>query len=128
MVEQDKKKYKWFKDSCEDFIKTFPAQFHLPTHNGRFSNEEYFEFQRDPNTNPKKIDGSWFGLYDVEGLKLEDGRLCDLGPNYHEVFNSQLTLFVQNGSSLGNQIVTMALSRKKVLIQCNSHISVFNGL
>jgi len=25
MVEQEKKKYKWFKDSCEDFIKTFPS-------------------------------------------------------------------------------------------------------
>lgn len=121
------KPYKWFKDSCAEFIKTFPVQFHLPTHNAKFCNDEYYKFQRDVS-NPRQIDGSWFGLYDVEGISIEDGRLCDLGQAYHDVFKSVLTLFVQNGSSLGNQMVCMSLARKKVLIQCNSHISVFNGL
>ena len=124
---RNKKTYEWFKDSCEDFIKTFPVQFHLPTHNGRYINQEYYEFQKNVS-NPRQIDGSWFGLYDVEGLKLEDGRLCDLGPKYHETFSSQMTLFLQNGSTLGNLITCLALSKKKVLIQCNAHISVFNGL
>jgi arginine/lysine/ornithine decarboxylase len=59
---------------------------------------------------------------------MEFSRLTDLGSTYHSIFNSQMTLFLQNGSTLGNQIVSLALAKKKVLIQSNSHISIFCGL
>jgi len=39
-----------------------------------------------------------------------------------------LSLFLQNGSTLGNQIVSLCLAKKKVLIQTNSHILVYSGL
>jgi arginine/lysine/ornithine decarboxylase len=35
---------------------------------------------------------------------------------------------LQNGSTIGNQIVSLCLAKKKVLIQTNSHISVYTGL
>lgn len=52
------------------------------------------------------IDGSWFAIFNTEDIQIEQSRLLDLGNSYHEVFNSQLTLFLQNGSTLGNHIVT----------------------
>jgi lysine decarboxylase len=39
-----------------------------------------------------------------------------------------MTLFLRNGSTVGNHIVSMAFAKRKVLIQTNSHLSVYNGL
>lgn len=121
------RKFKWFIDAARDYGKKFPAQFRLPTHNGKNNNPEYDRFQRD-EMNPKMIDGSWFGLANLAGMDISEGRLVDLGSNYHEIFNSELTLFLQNGSTIGNHIGCMALAKKKVLIQSNAHFSVFIGL
>ena len=67
-------------------------------------------------------------MHNVEGLEFEGARLGDLGDIYHKPFGSQLSLFLQNGSTIGNQIVSLCLAKKKVLIQTNSHISVYSGL
>lgn len=67
-------------------------------------------------------------MHNVEGLDFEGARLGDLGEIYHQPFGSQLSLFLQNGSTIGNQIVSLCLAKKKVLIQVNSHISVYTGL
>jgi len=76
----------------------------------------------------KRIDGCWLAMHNVEGLEFEGARLGDLGDIYHKPFGSQLSLFLQNGSTIGNQIVSLCLAKKKVLIQTNSHISVYSGL
>eukprot|EP00347_Sterkiella_histriomuscorum_P012212 403369465 len=119
-------KHKWFLDSLESFQATYPKQFHLPCHSGRYTDQRFKDAEQ--RIGSKKIDGSWFGLYDVEDLALKDGRLNDLGANYHDAFNSSLTLFLQNGSTLGNQVLCMAFAKKKVLVQSNSHVSVYIGL
>lgn len=36
----------------------------------------------------KKVDGSWFALLDVEDLDTAGWKIGDLGPRFHQAFNS----------------------------------------
>ncbi|CDW73898.1 arginine decarboxylase [Stylonychia lemnae] len=113
-------------EAVEDFQASYPLQFHLPSHSGRYINESFKDLVVKYGV--KKIDGCWLAMHNVEGLEFPGARLGDLGDIYHKPFGSQLTLFLQNGSTIGNQIVSLCLAKKKVLIQTNSHISVYSGL
>ena len=75
-------KYKWFREAAREYNKTLPIQFRLPTHNGRYNNQSYLDFQNE-EINPKRIDACYYGLNLVEGFEQFDGRLADLGPMYH---------------------------------------------
>ena len=54
----------------------------------------------------KMLDVGWLYLPNCGDLEFNGKRLGDLGPRFHSAFSSQLTLFLQNGSTLGNQIIS----------------------
>ena len=47
---------------------------------------------------------------------MVQGKMYDLGIQYHKVFNSKLCLFSQNGTTGGNHVFTMSLAKKKVAL------------
>lgn len=61
-------------------------------------------------------DSCWFDILykDIEGYEKVEGKLFNLGPLYHKVFNSRLALFSQNGTTGSNLVFTMCLAKKKV--------------
>ncbi|KAL4453679.1 hypothetical protein ABPG74_009575 [Tetrahymena malaccensis] len=114
-------------EAIEDFIQSDPTQLQISYHNGRTTSQprlnkliETYGF--------KKVDATWECMQNISGLQFSGSRIGDLGELFHQTFNSKLSLFVQNGSSMGNQVIALTLSHKKVLIQANSHVSVYTGL
>lgn len=112
--------------SIRDYSQRYPSQFHLPGHNGKFIDPTYERLVNDCGV--MKIDGSWMGINDDIPGFLKGGKYQDFGPLYHKQFNSKISLFTQNGSTLCNEALCLCLARKKVAIQVNSHVSVYNGL
>ena len=100
------------------------SKFGMPAHSGRYVNTPFKDLL--DKFGMQGVDSSKKAFSD--SYEVKDGWLSDLGELYHRAFNSQMTLFLQNGSTLGNHIVTYCLSGKNVLIQSNSHISVHIGL
>ncbi len=74
------------------------------------------------------IDAAWFAIPYASNIEFDVGRIGHISGVVSEAFDTQLTLQIRNGSSIGNHAVGHALSHRKVLIQSNSHISVLTGL
>ena len=70
----------------EDFQASYPLQFHLPSHSGRYINPSFRDLIVKYGV--KKIDGCWLAMHNVEGLEFEGARLGDLGDIYHNPFGS----------------------------------------
>jgi hypothetical protein len=68
-------------EAFDDFYKTYPLQFHLPAHSGRYINKSFEEMVAKHGV--KKIDGCWLAMHNVEGLEFGGARLGDLGELYH---------------------------------------------
>jgi len=70
----------------EDYQASYPLQFHNPSHSGRYINESFKDLVIKYGV--KKIDGSCYAMYNVEGLEYPDNCLGDLGDMYHKPFGS----------------------------------------
>lgn len=79
-------------EAVEDFQASYPLQFHLPAHSGRYINKSFQDLVVKYGV--KMIDGCWYALGNVEGMEFPGQRLGDLGDMYHKPFGSQLTLFL----------------------------------
>eukprot|EP01023_Acetabularia_acetabulum_P037949 TRINITY_DN3624_c0_g1_i1.p1 TRINITY_DN3624_c0_g1~~TRINITY_DN3624_c0_g1_i1.p1 ORF type:complete len:482 (-),score=48.69 TRINITY_DN3624_c0_g1_i1:467-1888(-) len=102
------------------------TSFHIPSHSGRCLDSNFEQVSK--SLGYMKIDGAVLEREKIEHFDNKNGRITDLGKPYHDFFNSKLTLYTQNRSTIGNQVMCMCMARKKVAIQINSHISVYNGL
>ncbi|EAR95687.1 orn/lys/arg decarboxylase major region protein (macronuclear) [Tetrahymena thermophila SB210] len=114
-------------EAIEEFIQSDPTQLQISNHNGRIISQPRLN-KIIQNSGFKKVDAAWECMHNISGLQFSGSRIGDLGEVFHQTFNSKLSLFVQNGSSMGNQVVALTLAHKKVLIQANSHVSVYTGL
>jgi len=73
-------------EAVEDFQASYPLQFHLPAHSGRYVNPTFKDLVSKYGT--KRIDGCWLALHNVDGLEFPGARLGDLGDIYHKPFGS----------------------------------------
>ena len=102
-------------------------RFSMPAHNSHYINPEFKKILEKYGM--RGIESSGRALTKVEGYDIKDGTLGDLGEMYHKAFGqAQMSLYLQNGSTQGNKIMTACLAKKRVLIQSNSHISMHVGL
>ncbi|CDW90756.1 arginine decarboxylase [Stylonychia lemnae] len=114
-------------EAIEAFQTTQKHQFHMPSHSGRYINSD-FKGLLDQSNIQGFNRAARRAFNNVQGLEFIDGLIGDLGQLYHDAFSSKLTLYLQNGQTAGNHIVSLCLAGKNVLIQSNTHISVHSGL
>lgn len=102
-----------------------PHSFHVPGHkNGRvFLNEARSTFEHILSIDQTEISGL-DDLHDARGVIAEAQQLAA------ELYGVYATDFLVGGSTVGNMVMMMAVADRgeRVLVQRNSHQSVFHGL
>lgn len=112
-------------DALKQFSKSTPISFHVPGHkNGRL----FPEYGRDYYKSVLPLDMT--ELSGLDDLHAPQGAIKKAQELAADFFNVEQTHFLVGGSTAGNMAMILAACSggEKVIVQRNSHKSIFNGL
>lgn len=112
-------------DVLKQFSKNNPISFHVPGHkNGAIFSDD----ARDYFDSILKMDMT--ELTDLDDLHAPQGVLAEAQTLAADYFGADHTYFIVGGSTAGNLAMILATcsAGEKIIVQRNSHKSIFNGL